>query len=159
MRYPVVIFTLFLVNAHAQFGLFRHDSYFQPIHRLSGLGVDRKNVSEEVLNQRTALMIDSQTFSIMRDPHALEGAERITSPRLQKIFDDAARTSGLPATLIAAIAYLESWGDAKAESPAGPRGIMQFSQATAKRAGLRVTYATRSRVTTQKQRVKSMANG
>ncbi|MCU1258923.1 MAG: Lytic transglycosylase, catalytic [Bryobacterales bacterium] len=154
MRYAVFLLFVSLANADAQFGIFHHDNYFQPVHRLSGIGVDRKGVSDEVLAQRTALMIDSQTFGIMRDPHALEGAQRITSPRLQKVFDAAARTSGLPASLIAAVAYLESWGDARAESPAGPKGIMQFSQATARRAGLRMAYATRYRTTTQKQRVK-----
>ncbi len=154
MRYPVIFFMALLAIANAQFGLFHHDNYFQPIHRLSGVGLDRKDVSDEVLAQRTELMIDSQTFSIMRDPQALAGAERITGARLQKVFEEASRESGMPAQLIAAVAYLESWGDAKAESPAGPKGIMQFSQATAKRAGLRMTYATRYRTTTQKQRVK-----
>ncbi len=154
MRHLAAIFFLLLASADAQFGIFHRDNYFQPIHRLSGLGLDRKGVSDEVLAQRTELMIDSQTFGIMRDPHALEGAQRITSPRLQKIFEDAARESGMPSSLIAAVAYLESWGDAKAESPAGPKGIMQFSQATAKRAGLQMVYATRYRTATQKKRVK-----
>ena len=45
--------------------------------------------------------------------------------------------------MIEAIAYLESWGDAKAESPAGPRGIMQISEATAHTMGLKVVHATR----------------
>jgi len=47
-------------------------------------------MSEEVLARRTELMIDSQTFGIMRDPQALAGAQRITSPKLQAIFQDAA---------------------------------------------------------------------
>lgn len=154
MRYAFIIYLVLLTNLDAQFGFLHHDNYFQPIHRLSGLGVERKDVSDEVLAQRTALMIESQTFGIMRDPHALEGAQRITGPRLQKVFEQAGRTSGLPASLIAAIAYLESWGDANAVSPAGPKGIMQFSQATARRAGLQMVYATKYRVTTQKKRVK-----
>ena len=42
----------------------------------------------------------------------------------------------MPAEVIEAVAYLESWGDAKAESPAGPKGIMQISEATARTMGL-----------------------
>jgi hypothetical protein len=60
----------------------------------------------------------------------------------------------MPASVIESIAYLESWGDAKAESPAGPRGIMQISGATAVSMGLKVTYATKYRVTKDRVAVK-----
>jgi hypothetical protein len=53
----------------------------------------------------------------------------------------------MPASVVEAIAYLESWGDARAESPSGPKGIMQISGATARGMGLRVVMATRYRVT------------
>ena len=56
----------------------------------------------------------------------------------------------MPASLIEAIAYLESWGDAKAESPAGPKGIMQISAATARTMGLKVLISTRYKVTREK---------
>ena len=153
MRTAVVAF-VFAGSLGAQFGLFHRDSYFQPVHRLTGIGVERKEVSEAVLEKRTELMTDSQTFSIMRDVHALEGAQRITSPKLQRIFDAAAKQSGMPSGLIAAVAYLESWGDVSAQSPAGPKGIMQFSGATAKRTGLQIVYATRYHVVKQQARVK-----
>jgi len=154
MRRIVVFLVGFLASASAQFGIFHRDHYFEPKHRLAGIGVDRKDMTDPVLAERTRLLIDSQTFGIMRDPRALAGAARITSPALEKIFEAAAKKSGEPASLIAAIAYLESWGDPKAESPAGPRGIMQFSKATAQRAGLKITYATRYRITTTKKKVK-----
>src|SRR6476659_6320776 len=97
--------------AFAQFsGWFKKD-VFAPANRLSGIGADREKISEAVLAKRTQLMIDSQTFAIMRDPEALIGAQRITGPRLQKIFNDASRQSGLPSSFIAAVAYLESWGN------------------------------------------------
>jgi len=151
----IVLLVLFLTGSlPAQFGLFHHEAYFQPVHRLSGIGAERKDLSEAVLAKRTELMTDSQTFSIMRDIHALEGAQRISSPKLQKVFDAASKQSGLPAGLIAAVAYLESWGDATAQSSAGPKGIMQFSAATAKRTGLQIVYATRYRVVQTKKRVK-----
>jgi hypothetical protein len=128
--------------------------YFTPQHRLSGIGVDRAEISPEVLDARTGRMIRSQTFTIMREPQATAGAERITGPKLTPVFRRAAATSSLPASLISAIAYLESWGDARAESPAGPKGIMQFSEATARAAGLRVVRVTRFKVATERKLVR-----
>ena len=52
----------------------------------------------------------------------------------------------MPASLIEAIAYLESWGDAARGKPAGPKGIMQISAATARSMGLKVSMATRYHV-------------
>ncbi|MDQ6707058.1 MAG: lytic transglycosylase domain-containing protein, partial [Acidobacteriota bacterium] len=126
------------------------DDMFAPAHRLSGIGVDREQLTDAVLARRAELMIEAQTFTIMRDPHALAGAQRINSPKLQRIFEKSARTSGFPASLIAAISYLESWGDPRAESPAGPKGIMQISSATARRMGLQIVDVTRYRITTDR---------
>ena len=111
--------------------------YFAPSHRVSGVGVARDDISADLLEARTDLMVQSQTFSIMREPLAVEGAHRITTNvRLQAAFRNAAKFSGLPATLIEAIAYLESWGDPKAESPTGPKGVMQISHGHCARHGL-----------------------
>lgn len=129
--------------------------YFSPAHRLSGIGIDRDQISDEVLARRTDLMIQSQTFSIMRDPQALAGAKRIMSPKLQQVFKAASERSGMPASLISAVAYLESWGDANAESPAGPRGIMQVSEATARRMGLKIVRARRYKVTSERRKVRT----
>src|SRR5690349_21412559 len=96
--------------------------YFSPTHQLSGFGVTRDDLSDELLQARTDQMIQSQTFTIMREPMAVPGAKRITTDRkLQSLFKLASERSGIPIAEIEAIAYLESWGDAKAESPAGPR--------------------------------------
>ncbi len=138
----------------AQLPWLKSSAYFIPEHRLSGIGVDRNSMSEAVLTRRTELMIDSQTFVIMRDPEAIAGAQRITSPKLQAIFQDAANKSGLSASLISAISYLESWGDPKRESPAGPKGIMQISEATARRMGLKITRITKYRMTSEKKTVR-----
>src|SRR5579872_1006768 len=125
--------------------------YFTPSHRVSGIGVARDDISDDLLEVRTDLMVQSQTFSIMREPQALEGARRVTTnARLQAAFRAAALFSGLPTTLIEAIAYLESWGDPKAESPAGPRGVMQISLATARDMKLRVATSTRYHITKEK---------
>ncbi len=128
--------------------------YFTPQHQLLGIGAGRSDLSPELLAARTDRMIQSQTFTIMREPQAVAGAERITGGRLSPIFRRAADVSGWPASLISAVAYLESWGDAQAASPAGPRGIMQFSEATARAAGLRVVRATRFQTTTSHQLVR-----
>jgi hypothetical protein len=124
--------------------------YFVPAHRLPGIGIDRHDLSDKTLARRTEAMIQSQTFSIMREPLAAQGAERIQGSGLQRLFRDAERKSGFPASVLQAMAYVESWGVANAESPAGPRGILQISEATGKRMGLRVVFATRHRVTKTK---------
>lgn len=134
--------------------LLARSEYFKPEHRLAGVGVDRGKITPDVLDERTERMIDSQTFTILREPQALAGAERITGPWLNRIFQRAADSSGLPASLISAVAYLESWGDAHAVSPTGPTGIMQFSEATARAAGLRVVRITRFKVTTERRLVR-----
>jgi hypothetical protein len=125
-------------------------AYFAPTHRLPGIGIGRQDLTDETLARRTEAMIQSQTFGIMREPLAAQGAERIYSSGLQRLFRDAERQSGFPASVLQAMAYVESWGVANAESPAGPRGILQISEATGKRIGLRVVYATRHRVTKTK---------
>jgi Transglycosylase SLT domain len=153
MRRGLIVFFSGLTLLYSQLTLFNNRELFEPSHRLTGIGVDRKDISDIVLAKRTELMIESQTFSIMRDPRVLAGAERINSPKMQKVFGDAARRSGLTASLIGAVAFLESFGDPKAQSPAGPRGIMQFSQATARAAGLKVVLATRYRTTSERKKV------
>lgn len=100
-------------------------------------------------------MVQSQTFAIMRDPHATAGVERVTGPKLTKVFRAASDSSGIPASLISAIAYLESWGDSQAQSPAGPKGIMQFSEATARAAGLRVVRLTKFKITSERKLVRN----
>jgi hypothetical protein len=129
--------------------------HFVPEHRVYGIGVARDDISIEVLEARTDRMIQSQTFSIMREPQAVAGATRIASPKLQALFRSASERSGMPAQVIEAVAYLESWGDAKAESPTGPRGIMQISEATARTMGLKVVHATRYNITREKVQVPS----
>jgi len=129
---------------------------FAPTHRVSGIGVSRDDISDELLELRTERMIESQTFTIMRESEALPGAKRVVgSAKLQALFRSAAASSGLPASLIEAICYLESWGNAKAQSVSGPRGIMQISAATAGSMGLKVTYATRYKTTRDKVPVKT----
>ncbi len=126
--------------------------YFVPAHRLTGIGIERQTLVDDTLRQRTEAMIQSQTFGIMREPLAVQGAERVNAAGLQRLFRDAERQSGFPASVLQAMAYLESWGVANAESPAGPRGILQISEATGRRIGLRVAYATRHRtIRTQTQ--------
>jgi hypothetical protein len=131
----------------------RADS-FSPAHRLSGVGAGRGEISDLVLARRTELMIQSQTFGILRDPRSLAGAERMNSPKMRKLFEQAAQRNGLPASFLSAVAYLESWGEAKAQSPAGPRGIMQISAGTARVMGLKLIYKKRYRTVSQKQKVK-----
>src|ERR1700735_1796860 len=129
---------------------------FTPEHRVSGIGLERDDISSDLLDARTDRMIQSQTFAIMRDPQALNGAKRMAgNAKLQALFKTAGQRSGFPPALIEAISYLESWGDPKAESPSGPKGIMQISAATARSMKLKVSVATRYKVTRQKVAVTS----
>jgi hypothetical protein len=150
MKFAALLFVILLPLGQAG-----SPEYFTPQHRVSGIGVARDDLSDDLLAMRTDLMIQSQTFGIMRDPQAVSGARRITSDaKLQSLFRTAAERNGLPVTTLEAISYLESWGDAKAVSPAGPRGIMQISAATARSMGLRVITATRYKVSRERVAVK-----
>jgi hypothetical protein len=134
--------------------LFARSGYFEPQNRLPGIGAGRAKMTPAVLGERIERMIQSQTFVIMREPQAAAGAARITSVRLARIFQSAAAASGWPVSVLSAIAYLESWGDVRAVSPAGPVGIMQFSEATARAAGLRIVRVTRFKMTSERKRVR-----
>jgi soluble lytic murein transglycosylase-like protein len=151
----VLLATALIAFLPAQLRWFQRDDYFAPTHRLIGIGADRKNLSEQLLARRTEMMIESQSFGILRDPQALEGAQRVSSERLQKIFRQAERQSGLPASFIAAVAYLESWGKATAVSPAGPKGMMQIAEGTARLMGLKVVRKTRYRIRYERRKVRA----
>ena len=129
---------------------------FVPLHRVPGVGAARIDISGATLEARTASMMQAQTFAILREAPALPAARRMTSDAaLQSLFRSAAARSGFPQSLLEAIAYLESWGDAKAESPAGPKGIMQIAEATAHDMGLTVKRATRYRKVRERVEVKT----
>jgi len=133
---------------------------FTPTNRLSGIGISRDDISDDLLEVRTERMIESQTFSIMREAQALPGAKRVTgNSKLQALFRSASAASGIPASVIEAICYLESWGDPNAQSISGPRGIMQISGATAASMDLKVSYATRYKTTRDKVPVKARRKG
>jgi len=150
MRYIYLLFLAMVPLVRAGGG-----DRFTPEHRVSGIGISRDDISDELLDIRTERMIESQTFSIMREKEALPGAKRVVgSTKLQALFRSAAAANGMPASVIEAICYLESWGDPNAQSSTGPKGIMQISAATAVSMGLRVTYATRYRTSREKVPVK-----
>ena len=148
-------FTVVLLLSVVFLGQAGSPLYFLPSHRISGVGVERDDLSADAVQVRTGLMIQAQTFGIMREQEAAAGARRITDSKLQAIIQAAARSSGFPAATIEAIAYLESFGDPKAESPAGPKGIMQIAEATAHDMGLSIVRATRYKITREKVPVKS----
>src|SRR5215831_4671789 len=151
-------FALLFLLSLAPVGQAGDSEYFVPQHRVSGVGIARDDLSRDLIDVRADRMVQSQTFSIMREALSVPGAKRITTDsKLQSLFRSAALRSGWPVTTLEAIAYLESWGDARAESPAGPRGIMQISAATARSMGLRVVVATRYKV--NRERVLIPASG
>ena len=131
MRLPYAFLLAFLPLVYAGGA-----DHFTPTQRVSGIGISRDDVSEELLNVRTERMIESQTFSIMRDPQALPGAKRVVgSTKLQSLFRSAAAASGMPASVIEAICYLESWGDPKAQSITGRMALLPFKISICKSGG------------------------
>src|ERR1039457_4343395 len=118
MKFPNVWLLALLPLVHAG-----GPDRFAPTQRVSGIGISRDDISDELLEIRTERMIESQTFSIMREAQALAGAKRVTgNAKLQGLFRSAAAASGMPASVIEAICYLESWGDPKAQSVTGQIG-------------------------------------
>lgn len=57
-------------------------------------------------------------------------------PQYRGAFEDAARLTGMPADLLAAMAYQESHWDPEATSPTGVRGMMMLTQSTARSLGV-----------------------
>lgn len=70
------------------------------------------------------------------DVRAFNRAVEMTLPDYEKLMRDAARDTGLPWQLIAAVAYQESHWDPEARSPTGVRGIMMLTELTAKQLGV-----------------------
>lgn len=108
--------------------------YFQPEHRLPGIGADRVTMEADsaTLQIRTQNVIAAQTFGIMRNGDGEKDdagiwAERVTASELHQIIVEAGRSSTFPPALIEGIVFIESGGDGKAKSPTGPRGIMQMT--------------------------------
>src|ERR1700676_1872966 len=96
-RALLFVLALFVLDM-APIGRSANPEYFVPAHRVSGIGVARDDVSQDLLDVRTDLMIQSQTFSIMREAEALPGARRITgNSKLQALFRTASERTGLPA--------------------------------------------------------------
>tara|TARA_R110000868_G_scaffold37106_4_gene131258 strand:- start:19393 stop:20892 length:1500 start_codon:yes stop_codon:yes gene_type:complete len=70
------------------------------------------------------------------DVRAFNNAVETTLPDYEKTMRDAARESGLPWQLIAAVAYQESHWDPEARSHTGVRGIMMLTEDTATHLGV-----------------------
>lgn len=145
MAATTVSFRLFLCAVLTGFGLWtalpaaaQSSVPFIPASQLPGIGASRLNLRPDVIAERTERMISSQTFIILREPQALSGTRRVSGPALQTLFQAAEKKSGFPAVTLAAISLVESWGDPLAESPTGPKGIMQIARGTAEVMGLQV---------------------
>ena len=128
--------------------------YFQPSHRLLGIGLDRQTMSSSVLDARTKNAIAAQAFSILRDPRSIGWAKTCTDPKLQAIFDKAVFGVDFPKATLEGIAFVESGCDPNAKSPGGAAGIMQIIAKTAGSMGLRIGHETKTRLIPQRKLVK-----
>ena len=81
MKYPCAFLLALLPLVHAG-----GPDHFAPSQRVSGIGISRDDISDALLEVRTERMIESQTFSIMREAQAVPGAKRVTgNPKLQAL--------------------------------------------------------------------------
>lgn len=85
-----------------------------------------------VLPERSATPVASPSGAGGALPAGVSSAVR----EYQPLFDAASARYGLPAGLLAAVAQVESGGNARAVSPAGAQGLMQIMPATARGLGV-----------------------
>lgn len=109
--------------------------------RIVGVGKDRERLTPQLIEARTRLLQDAQEFWLLRHPDAEGAAERIM--KYWPIFESAAAsvTPRLDPYLLAAICFVESYGRADAQSPTGPVGICQQTEASAHTEGLATKMA------------------
>src|ERR1700722_9640083 len=89
-------FALLFVLSLVPLGRAGPSELFTPEHRVSGIGVERDDISSDLLDIRTDRMIQSQTFAIMRDPQALNGAKRMAgNAKLQGLFKNPRGQQGV----------------------------------------------------------------
>ena len=70
MKYSCVFLLALIPLVHAG-----GPDHFAPTQRVSGIGISRDDISDELLEVRTERMIESQTFSIMREAQAAAGRQ------------------------------------------------------------------------------------
>src|SRR5687768_6731166 len=73
----VIVAAILTPSLFGQLSWFGSKQSFAPSNRLAGIGVERPQISDVLLARRAELMIESQTFGILRDPRSLEGAQRV----------------------------------------------------------------------------------
>ena len=104
--------------------------------RIVGVGKDREKLTPQLLEARMRLLQDAQEFWLLRHPKA-EGAPA-RCMKYWPLFESGSTsvTPRIDPFLLASVAFVESYCEADAQSPTGPRGLGQFSRASAKEEGL-----------------------
>jgi hypothetical protein len=115
----------------------------QTLDRIPGLGKDRENLTDELLKIRYEAMLESQEFSLLRRADAERAPARIFDPAIAAIILKASSDHAVPASLIRAVGFVESYGKHDAVSPTGPVGWGQFTKAKAEEVGLRIRTVSR----------------
>jgi len=103
---------------------------------IKGLGKDRETLTPELIASRSDLLETNLNFYLLRFPAAAQAPSRILEPKLWAIIDRAAEANNLDPMVLAAMIFIESYGDPLAKSPTGPAGIAQMTKASAKEMGL-----------------------
>lgn len=115
----------------ASVGIASAQTVFAP-PRIAGIGADRRNITSANLENRTLGIIRAREFWIFRQECAKD-APRLIFEHWKTIQNAAAWVKGkeLDPYLLAAHLFIESCGRTDVQSPTGPRGIAQFTEASA----------------------------
>lgn len=110
---------------------------FIPSQRVQGVGKDRENSKAIGLDIRTDLIKHASRFYILRQEKARAAPARIFGPELWPIIQRSAQAKGIDPMIMAAVIYIESFGDCNARSSSAA-GCAQFTRQAAREEGLRV---------------------
>jgi hypothetical protein len=82
----------------------------QTLDRILGLGIDRANLSTELLEIRARRIIDAGEFAVLRHPDSLNAPERLLTGRFSELIDLWSNHYNFDPDLVRAIAFVECRG-------------------------------------------------
>lgn len=107
-----------------------------PFERVEGLGVDRENLTPQMLNERFFQLMKSSEFGLMRHPIMEDAPSRVFNDRIWPAIEYASYVHGVPAAFVAAVGMVESQFRNNVQSPTGPKGWGQFTTTRGAECGL-----------------------
>ncbi|MBI2356010.1 MAG: hypothetical protein HYV13_02295 [Candidatus Doudnabacteria bacterium] len=142
------IFVVVAILASA--GVASAQTVFTPSLRIPGIGVERKNISGAVLDDRIRKIILSRQFWLLRQECAKDAPKRLFDNYWRIIEPVAAIEPRLDPYIIGALITLESCVVEKADNGFGPVGLCQIDIASGKDLGMKVHVERRFRLVPRK---------